>query len=231
MVREVQQAGQGAGPRRPAPLRGVEQPARAERHGPPCLRHDGRDDLGADETTWSCDGLRGYIYGFFTDDIALFRFRGTRRKFVPKFVDLLREAMKLRSRDIPDDKYYDEARRIKAAMLKMIDAQARDAGLQKYQDIYRRHPDRSFQWAEDRRVPAENNMSERGVRRTVIARKTCGGSQSEDALMVREVLQSVIGSLRLRCGDPVARLTEALDAYALDKTFMIEDFLFPLQKA
>ena len=245
---------------------------------------------GADETTWSCDGLRGYVYGFFTDDIALFRFRGTRRKFVaedvfgpgerhfgvlvrdrysaydnsfrgrqqycfehlkrdclellekepenreylkfvPKFVDLLREAMKLRSRDIPDDKYYDEARRIKAAMLKMIDAQARDAGLQKYQDIYRRHPDRIFQWAEDRRVPAENNMSERGVRRTVIARKTCGGSQSEDALMVREVLQSVIGSLRLRCGDPVARLTEALDAYALDKTFKIEDFLFPLQKA
>ena len=113
----------------------------------------------------------------------------------------------------------------------LIDAQARDAGLQKYQDIYRRHPDRSFQWAEDRRVPAENNMSERGVRRTVIARKTCGGSQSEDALMVREVLQSVIGSLRLRCGDPVARLTEALDAYALDKTFKIEDFLFPLQKA
>ena len=82
MVREVQQAGKGAGPRRPAPLRGVEQPARAERHGPLCLRHDGRDDLGADETTWSCDGLRGYIYGFFTDDIALFRFRGTRRKFV-----------------------------------------------------------------------------------------------------------------------------------------------------
>ena len=55
---------------------------------------------------------------------------------------------------------------------------------------------------------------------------------SPDAQMLPlEVLQSVIGSLRLRCGDPVARLTEALDAYALDKTFKIEDFLFPLQKA
>lgn len=61
---------------------------------------------------------------------------------MPKFVDLLREVMKLRTRDIPDDKYYDEARPIKTAMLKMIDAQARDAALQKYQDIYRRHPDR-----------------------------------------------------------------------------------------
>ena len=59
----------------------------------------------------------------------------------------------------------------------------------------------------------------------------CPNASLIDALMVREVLQSVIGSLRLRCGDPVARLTEALEAYALDKTFKIEDFLFPLQKA
>ena len=41
---------------------------------------------GADETTWSCDGQRGYVYGFFTDDVALFRFRGTRRKFVAEDV-------------------------------------------------------------------------------------------------------------------------------------------------
>ena len=33
--------------------------------------------------------------------------------------------------------------------------------------------ERIFQWAENRSVPAENNMSERGVRRTVIARKVC----------------------------------------------------------
>ena len=71
-------------------------------------------------------------------------------------------------------------------------------------------------------------MSERGVRRTVIARKVCGGSQSKDALMVREVLQSVIESLRLRCADPVAKLTEALDANAMDPGICIPDLLFPL---
>ena len=58
-------------------------------------------------------------------------------------------------------------------MLKIINAQAKDPGLQKYQDIFRRHPERIFQWAENRSVPAENNMSECGVRRTVIARKVC----------------------------------------------------------
>ena len=87
--------------------------------------------------------------------------------------------------------------------------------------------ERIFQWAENRSVPAENNMSERGVRRTVIARKVCGGSQSKDALMVREVFQSVIASLRLRCADPVAKLTEALDADAMDPGICIPDVLFP----
>ena len=94
--------------------------------------------------------------------------------------------------------------------------------------IFRRHPERIFQWEENRSVPAENNMSERGVRRTVIARKVCGGSQSNDALLVREVLQSVIESLRLRCADPVAKLTEALDANAMDPGICIPDLLFPL---
>ena len=188
---------------------------------------------GADETTWRCDGQNGYVYGFFTQDVALFRFRGTRKmcvaeevfgegdhigvlvrdrfpgydnsfkgkqqycfehlkrdckellekepqnaeyqKFVPAFVSLLREAMQLRGRGLEDGDYYDEAKRIKNEMLKMINAQAKDPGLQKYQDIFRRHPERIFQWAENRSVPAENNMSERGVRRTVIARKVCEG--------------------------------------------------------
>ena len=52
----------------------------------------GRDQLnrpvkGADETTWSCDGQRGYL--------ELLEKEPENReylKFVPKFVDLLREA-------------------------------------------------------------------------------------------------------------------------------------------
>ena len=70
-------------------------------------------------------------------------------------------------------------------------------------------------------------MSERGVRRTVIARKVCSGTQSNDALLVREVLQSVIESLRLLCADPVAKRTEALDADAMDSGICIPDVLFP----
>ena len=62
------------------------------------------------------------------------------QKFVPAFVSLLREAMQLGGRGLEDGDYYDEAKRIKNEMLKMINAQAKDPGLQKYQDIFRRHP-------------------------------------------------------------------------------------------
>ena len=86
-------------------------------------------------------------------------------------------------------------------------------------------------FARRRSIRAFGLSSIRASIRSDAHKPRCPNASLIDALMVREVLQSVIGSLRLRCGDPVARLTEALDAYALDKTFKIEDFLFPLQKA
>ena len=50
------------------------------------------------------------------------------QKFVPAFVSLLREAMQLRGRGLEDGDYYDEAKRIKNEMLKMINAQAQGSG-------------------------------------------------------------------------------------------------------
>ena len=32
----------------------------------------------ADETTWRCDGRNGYAWGFFTDDLSIYRFRESR---------------------------------------------------------------------------------------------------------------------------------------------------------
>ena len=43
-----------------------------------------------------------------------------------------------------------------------------------------------------------------------------------------EIFSGVIESLRLRCADPVAKLTEALDAYAMDPGICIPDLLFAL---
>ena len=61
-----------------------------------------------------------------------------------------------------------------SAMFEAIDTHAiMGSGDSPRVGIFRRHPERIFQWAENRSVPAENNISERGVRRTVIARKVC----------------------------------------------------------
>ena len=37
----------------------------------------------ADETAWSCDGKNGYAWGFFTPNVSVYRFRGTRASTVP----------------------------------------------------------------------------------------------------------------------------------------------------
>ena len=75
------------------------------------------------------------------------------------------------------------------------------------------------------------NRAERGVRGLVITRKTSFGGQSEDALWVREVNQSVIETLALRCADPAGKLAKALDIYAATgKKADVREFLFPKRR-
>ena len=114
----------------------------------------------------------------------------------------------------------------------MIACSARDPELQNAQNIFREHADRMYHWARGPDVPAENNRAERGVRGLVIARKTSFGGQSEDALWVREVNQSVMETLALRYPDPAERLAKALDIYAeTGKKADVRDFLFPRRQA
>lgn len=62
----------------------------------------------------------------------------------------------------------------------------------------------------------------------VIARKTSFGGQSEGALWVREVNQSIMETLTLRREDPATKLAQALDVYAsTGKKSAVRDFLFP----
>ena len=88
-----------------------------------------------------------------------------------------------------------------------------------------------YHWARGPDIPAENNRAERGVRGLVIARKTSFGGQSEGALRVREVNQSVMETLALRHADPAGKLAEALDIYAATgKKSDVREFLFPKRR-
>jgi transposase len=60
-------------------------------------------------------------------------------------------------------------------------------------------------------VPCENNRAERELRPTVIARKVSFGSQAEEGARTREVLMSVLHTLKKRVKNPRQRLKEVLD--------------------
>jgi len=75
-------------------------------------------------------------------------------------------------------------------------------------------------------VPADNNRAERELRPLVIARKVSFGSQSEAGAHTREVLMSVLHTLRKRTDDVTAAFQRTLDRLAEDPTLNLYKLLF-----
>jgi transposase len=84
-------------------------------------------------------------------------------------------------------------------------------GIRRIQDLFVEKAERMYQWAEDRRVPADNNRAKRELRPTVIARKVSFGSQSEAGAKTREMLMSVMQTLRKQVKDPLQYFKQVLD--------------------
>jgi transposase len=100
-------------------------------------------------------------------------------------------------------------------------------GIRRIQDIFTEQEGRLFLWSENREVPADNNLAERDLRPTVIARKVSFGSQSDAGADTRSVLMSVAQTLRKRGEDVAARLKYVLDELAKDMSKCPFPFLFP----
>ncbi len=139
----------------------------------------------------------------------------------------LAAAMRLQSSTLPDDLHYAAAAAIKAEIVRLCAAEAKHPGVQSIQTIFRENPHRLYHWADDRRVPADNNYSERSLRPLVISRKISFGTQSAEGSAARGILMSVLHTLRRQGDDPAARLREALDLHARDPAADIAAFLFP----
>ena len=114
--------------------------------------------------------------------------------------------MGLRKKRLNDPGYYAQADAIKAEIVRICDSEASDPGIQDLQGIFRKNPHRLYHWAHDRRVPADNNYSERSLRPLVIARKLSFGTQSARGSRTRTVIMTVMHSLKKQGHDPVARL-------------------------
>jgi transposase len=134
--------------------------------------------------------------------------------FVEALAPQLANAMSLRTLDITDKQFKRQAARIKDAIINITNRQAKHPAIQKVQDIFRQKAPRLYHWAEDRNIPADNNRAERELRPLVIARKISFGSQSDDGARTREILMTVLHTLKKKTGDLTAAFKSALDKLA-----------------
>jgi transposase len=136
--------------------------------------------------------------------------------FASTFIPLLTLAIGLRNQPLSPTQFHRKALEVKSQIVATVESSAQHLGIRRIQDIFRENDSRLYHWAEDRRVPAENNLAERNLRPTVIARKVSFGSQSDAGALTRGVLMTVLCSLKKRGVDVATHLKRVLDELAKD---------------
>jgi hypothetical protein len=129
---------------------------------------------------------------------------------------LLADAMHLQGQPLSDPAYYAAAAKLKAQIEAVVGAPAQHLGIRHLQEIFQERAARLYRWVTDRTVPPENNRAERELRPTVIARKVSFGSQSDAGAKTREILMSVLHTLKKRRGDAQAHFKWVLGQLATD---------------
>lgn len=154
------------------------------------------------------------------------------KRFVEACAPLLAEAMHLRSLPISDKVFYKRASKTKEEIIKIMNSEANHPAIQNIQNIFRENYNRLYHWADDRKVPAENNFAERELRRLVIARKISFCTHSQEGLRTRETLMTVLKTLKQRLpqdaeADVCNAFKNFLDKLAADPNIDIYQTLFP----
>lgn len=127
---------------------------------------------------------------------------------------LLSLAMGLRRQPISDSEFHSRAAALRDEIRSVMAQGAYHNGIRHIQDIFRGNEDRLYHWADNRSVPAENNLAERDLRPSVIARKVSFGSVTETGAKVRSILTTVAATIKKRGGSVAFAIKEALDILA-----------------
>jgi transposase len=134
--------------------------------------------------------------------------------FVAVVAPQLALAMGLRNQKISDVEFYDRATKLREDIKTTMAQPAHHQAIRRIQDIFRENEDRLYHWADNRAVPADNNLAERDLRPSVIARKVSFGSITDAGAKIRSTLTSVAASIKKRGGNGSNRIKEALDYLA-----------------
>jgi hypothetical protein len=153
------------------------------------------------------------------------------KAFVSTLVPLLAQAMYLRTQPLSDEQYYRQAKEIQQKIVELNKSPAQHLAIRAIQDLFNTNEHRLYHWVQDRRVPPDNNLAERNLRPTVIARKVSFGSSSDAGAKTRSVLMSVLHTLNKRRGDQFLEsiFKKLLDELAKNPKAPIAS-LFPLPK-
>jgi transposase len=135
-------------------------------------------------------------------------------QFVANFAPLLAQAMKLRAQELSAARFRQMALELKVEIKALVHSPAQHPGIQKIQNIFREKASRLYHWAKNSAIPADNNRAERELRPLVIARKISFGSQSEKGALTREILMSVLHTLRKRTDNVFDAFKRCLDGLA-----------------
>jgi transposase len=150
------------------------------------------------------------------------------KTFVGVLAPLLATAMHLRSLRITDAQFYQQAAEVKDQILEVVHASARHLAIRRIQEIFHDNEDRIYRWAKDRQIPADNNLAERDLRPTVIARKVSFGSQSDAGAQTRGVLMTTLRTLKKQTQtDAASALKTILDQLAKNPSLDPYILLFP----
>lgn len=138
-------------------------------------------------------------------------------RFVACLAPLLAAAIKLRAQALTPPGFQERALELKLEIKSLVYAPAQHPGIQRIQNIFRENASRLYHWSKSPTIPAENNRAERELRPLVIARKISFGSQSQQGARTREILMSVLHTLRKRTDEVFATFKRCLDALAEDE--------------
>jgi len=134
--------------------------------------------------------------------------------FVNFFAPMLAEAMSLRRQDCSDDEFKEQAELLKTNIMKAAKAEAQHPAVIEIQDIFTKMEHRLFLWTTSKDIPADNNFAERSVRSLVIARKVSFGSHSDEGAKTREILMTLLYTLKKRSEDPMGDFVKILENIA-----------------
>jgi transposase len=149
------------------------------------------------------------------------------RSFVQTVAPLLAAAMGLRGLGLSPRQYRKQAGQLRRKLKRAMNASAQHMAVRTYQDLFQQNAKRMYHWADDPAIPAENNLAERELRPLVVARKISFGSQSPNGAHTREVLMTILHTLRKKSDNPAHAFRNMLDQLAANPQADPFKLLFP----